>query len=67
MLRGRDHDDDSKSNRSGDEEVPPTNQHLPATVAVPEVWPHVPVIAIRRNPVFPRFIKLIEVRLVFFK
>lgn len=34
---------------------------LPATVAVPEVWPHLPVIAISRNIVFPRFIKLIEV------
>lgn len=36
------------------------NTQLPATVAVPEVWPHVPVIAINRNIVFPRFIKLIE-------
>lgn len=36
------------------------NSQLPATVAVPEVWPHVPVIAINRNIVFPRFIKLIE-------
>lgn len=35
--------------------------HLPATVAVPEVWPHLPVIATRRNPVFPRFMKIIEV------
>jgi hypothetical protein len=34
---------------------------LPVTVAVPEVWPHLPLIAINRNPVFPRFIKLIEV------
>jgi len=34
---------------------------LPATVVVPEVWPHVPVVAINRNPVFPRFIKLIEI------
>lgn len=34
---------------------------LPATVVVPEVWPHVPVIAINRNPVFPRFIKLVEI------
>ncbi|XP_014209904.1 lon protease homolog, mitochondrial isoform X2 [Copidosoma floridanum] len=33
---------------------------VPATVVVPEVWPYVPVIAISRNPVFPRFIKLIE-------
>lgn len=38
----------------------PYNPQLPATVAVPEVWPHVPVIAIGRNIVFPRFIKLIE-------
>lgn len=37
------------------------NPQLPATVAVPEVWPHVPVIAINKNIVFPRFIKLIEV------
>ncbi|CAH1961911.1 unnamed protein product [Acanthoscelides obtectus] len=36
------------------------NPQLPATVAVPEVWPHVPVIAISKNIVFPRFIKLIE-------
>ncbi|XP_055700250.1 lon protease homolog, mitochondrial isoform X2 [Phlebotomus papatasi] len=35
--------------------------HLPATVAIPEVWPHLPVIATRRNPVFPRFMKIIEV------
>lgn len=35
--------------------------HLPATVAIPEVWPHLPVIATRRNPVFPRFMKIVEV------
>ena len=27
---------------------------------VPDHWPHVPVIAVTRNPVFPRFIKLVE-------
>lgn len=43
------------------DETPLFNQHLPATVAVPEVWPQVPVIAINRNPVFPRFIKLLEI------
>ena len=32
-----------------------------AAVTVPEEWPKVPVIAITRNPVFPRFIKIIEV------
>lgn len=48
----------------GTDDMPPEdepyNPQLPATVAVPEVWPHVPVIAIGRNIVFPRFIKLIE-------
>lgn len=38
-----------------------THHSLPATVVVPEVWPHLPFIAVNRNPVFPRFIKLIEV------
>lgn len=32
---------------------------------VPEVFPNVPLIAVSRNPVFPRFIKIIEVRLKF--
>lgn len=45
------------------DETPLFSSQLPATVAVPEVWPQVPVIAINRNPVFPRFIKLIEVSL----
>lgn len=29
---------------------------------VPDVFPNVPLIAVSRNPVFPRFIKIIEVR-----
>ncbi|XP_029988075.1 lon protease homolog, mitochondrial [Sphaeramia orbicularis] len=29
---------------------------------VPEVFPNVPLIAVNRNPVFPRFIKIIEVK-----
>lgn len=52
-------DDSDSDNRPPEEEA--YNTQLPATVAVPEVWPHVPVIAINRNIVFPRFIKLIEV------
>lgn len=56
----------SKPDRSDDGNEPSDYQapasHLPATVAVPEVWPHLPVIATRRNPVFPRFMKIIEVR-----
>lgn len=39
----------------------PVQTHLPATVAIPEVWPHLPLIATRRNPVFPRFMKILEV------
>ena len=39
----------------------PVLTHLPAAMTVPEIWPQVPVIAIARHPVFPRFIKIIEV------
>lgn len=52
--------DDPPTPSPNDDYQPPSN-HLPATVAVPEVWPHLPVIATRRNPVFPRFMKIIEV------
>lgn len=40
----------------------PVTHSLPAAVVVPEHWPNVPLIAVSRNPVFPRFIKLLEVR-----
>ena len=30
-------------------------------VTVPDHWPQAPVIAVKRHPVFPRFIKLLEV------
>ncbi|KAE8631869.1 hypothetical protein XENTR_v10001340 [Xenopus tropicalis] len=33
-----------------------------APLMVPEVFPNVPVIAVSRNPVFPRFVKIIEVK-----
>ncbi|KAK7484034.1 hypothetical protein BaRGS_00024769, partial [Batillaria attramentaria] len=32
-----------------------------AAITVPEVFPRVPVIAINRNPVFPRFVKMLEI------
>lgn len=38
--------------------------HLPATVAIPEIWPYLPCIAVSRNPVFPRFMKILEVILL---
>ncbi|KTG33177.1 hypothetical protein cypCar_00009012 [Cyprinus carpio] len=41
--------------------VPPQMTAL-APMLVPEVFPNVPLVAVNRNPVFPRFIKIIEVR-----
>uniref|UniRef100_A0A182NDM9 Lon protease homolog, mitochondrial n=1 Tax=Anopheles dirus TaxID=7168 RepID=A0A182NDM9_9DIPT len=57
----------SKKDPSSDDPIEPPvenvnfNNQLPATVAIPEVWPHLPVIATKRNPVFPRFMKILEV------
>ncbi|KAG4078424.1 hypothetical protein HA402_013135 [Bradysia odoriphaga] len=50
-------DDDDDDDDDADFELP----KLPATVGVPDVWPHLPVIAISGNPVFPRFMKIVEV------
>ena len=41
-------------------DLPPSVVAL-SPMTVPEVWPRVPVIAVRRHPLFPRFIKMIEV------
>ena len=60
--------DDGESSSSSDDEAPAptTPEFAPSLVAlspmtVPEEWPRVPAIAVRRNPLFPRFIKMIEV------
>ena len=53
----------NSSSRDNSDEFP-THNSIPATLVVPEVWPHLPLIAVSRNPVFPRFVKLIEVSLV---
>uniref|UniRef100_A0A7N6BLG0 Lon protease homolog, mitochondrial n=1 Tax=Anabas testudineus TaxID=64144 RepID=A0A7N6BLG0_ANATE len=42
----------------GDEGAPQMTALTP--MMVPEVFPNVPLIAVSRNPVFPRFIKIIE-------
>jgi hypothetical protein len=45
-------------------DLPPTSEGgpgVPATQTVPEIWPIVPIIAINKHPVFPKFIKIIEV------
>lgn len=39
--------------------IPPMSQLVP--IQVPDVFPRVPLIAIPRNPLFPRFIKMIEI------
>ncbi|BES94144.1 Lon protease homolog, mitochondrial [Nesidiocoris tenuis] len=44
-----------------DEDPSTGSTTLPASVVVPEVWPQLPLLAINRNPVFPRFIKLVEI------
>ena len=48
------------------EQSPPISQptsilNALTPLVVPEIFPRVPVIAINRNPVFPRFVKMIEV------
>ena len=48
------------------EQPPPISQptsilNALTPLVVPEIFPRVPVIAINRNPVFPRFVKMIEV------
>ena len=34
---------------------------VPATQTVPEVWPILPMIALNKHPVFPKFIKIVEI------
>ncbi|XP_024424728.2 lon protease homolog, mitochondrial [Desmodus rotundus] len=45
---------------SGGGEGPIITALTPMTI--PDVFPHLPLIAVTRNPVFPRFIKIIEVK-----
>lgn len=51
----------------GDGGVPYNGPQMTALtpMMVPEVFPNVPLIAVSRNPVFPRFIKIIEVKMMF--
>lgn len=58
----------SDRGKNDNDEIPPeemapeVDNNLPATVAIPEVWPHLPLLATKRNPVFPRFMKILEVQ-----
>ncbi|XP_033245273.1 lon protease homolog, mitochondrial-like isoform X2 [Drosophila miranda] len=58
--RKRDYPEDKKA-PAVTELLSDQDSNLPATVAVPDVWPHVPLLAMRKNPLFPRFMKTVEV------
>lgn len=45
---------------AGDAGADPASDAI-SPVTVPDYWPKVPVLAVNRNPVFPRFIKMIEI------
>jgi len=49
----------SSEAKTEEDGLPPPGGAL-TSMSIPEVWPQVPVIAISRNPVFPRFIKIVE-------
>lgn len=39
---------------------------MPSPINIPEFWPNIPVIAINRYPLFPGFIKKVDVRNILF-
>lgn len=41
---------------------PITTEGTVAPISIPEVFPDVPVLTMNRNPLFPRFVKMMEVR-----
>ncbi|TRY70148.1 hypothetical protein TCAL_08724 [Tigriopus californicus] len=43
------------------DDTPQASSNVPATQTIPDVWPNLPVIAINKHPVFPKFVKIIEV------
>merc|ERR1719232_2321517 len=45
----------------GDESTGGPAPIVPSTVTVPEDWPVLPIVAVNRHPVFPKFIKIVEV------
>ena len=69
---GNGHDDDGDGRDKKDEgtdvviedqsgiKVDPSQGAL-AQVLVPDVFPEVPILPVHRNPVFPRFVKMMEV------
>lgn len=58
---GGNHDGTTDPMSSLGDESPQPSSNVPATQTIPDVWPNVPVIAINKHPVFPKFVKIIEV------
>ncbi|XP_062620943.1 lon protease homolog, mitochondrial-like isoform X1 [Saccostrea cucullata] len=52
------------SGEAEDGETPPPQgpQYLPTPLTVPDYFPRVPVLAVNRNPVFPKFSKMLEIK-----
>ena len=55
----KDYGDDGE--HLGLEMLPVARHHAIAPVNIPEDFPEVPVLPVSRNPVFPRFVKMLEV------
>uniref|UniRef100_T1JDZ4 Lon protease homolog, mitochondrial n=1 Tax=Strigamia maritima TaxID=126957 RepID=T1JDZ4_STRMM len=53
--------DKSDTTKTSDSESDAERTVLPAVMQIPEVWPRVPVVAIKGHPVFPKFVKLVEI------
>jgi len=65
MMSSQDGDDDSKDKNHikieyFDQDQDKTTS-LPSTQNIPDEWPVLPVVAVNRHPVFPKFIKIVEV------
>ncbi len=58
---GEGHDED-EGGALGIELIPASKMHAIAPVSIPDNFPEVPILAISRNPIFPRFVKILEVK-----
>ena len=52
----------SEEDREDQLELGPAHHRAIAPVTVPKWLPEVPVLTVTRNPLFPRFVKMLEVR-----
>ena len=64
-AESEDSDNEAEGEREGDEEN--VQQSALAPVSIPDNFPEVPILAITRNPIFPKFVKMLEVSWIFFE